>query len=173
MTNLPIKGEKMEDKELSGEEKLNKLVHENESSILVAQNELSIRESSRKLMRLRDVEKSINEINNFLSKRTWMDFTYKKIDEESISLIGCIDLTDIKPEIEITFSYPQVIASPFFWTMDNNQMFIKLSSIEELKEVTGLYAYDDVYVFKLSDEQLEGKSAIFITATGVQCNILK
>ena len=159
----------MDNIDLSGEEKLNRYISEHQDDILIAQEELAKRKKAMQPMRLKDVKSLIEKINAFLSRRTWMDFTYKIVDDESIILIGCIDLTIIEPQIEITFQYPQVIASPFFWTMDNNRPFIQLSSKEELKKKTGLYAYDDVYIFKLNDEQLEESSAIFITATGLQC----
>lgn len=159
----------MDHKEMSGEEKLKRYISENQDQISRAEEELANMEKLMKPMCLKDVKSLINEINDFLFKRTWMDFTYKAIESENIVLIGCIDLSIVEPQIEITFRYPQVIASPFFWAMDNTRPFIQLSSAEELREKTGLYAYDDVYVFKLNNEELDGNSAIFITATGLQC----
>ena len=163
----------MANKELSGEEKLRQYIRENIELITRAEEELAKREELMKPMRLEDVKKQIDKINEFLSQRTWMDFMYTTMESEKITLLGSYDLSLAEPKIEIMFRYPQIIASPFFWTMDTKRPFIELSSAEELKEKTGLYAYDDVYVFKLNDQQLEDKSAIFITAAGLLCEIFQ
>ena len=163
----------MDNKELSGEEKLRQYIRENAELITRAQEELAKREELMKPMRLEDVKKQIDKINEFLSQRTWMDFMYKTIESEEITLLGSHDFSFAEPKIEIMFRYPQIIASKFSLRADNTRPFIELSSEEELREKTGLYAEDDVYVFKLNDKQLEGKSTIFVTAAGLQCEIFQ
>ena len=163
----------MDNKELSGEEKLRQYIRENAELITRAQEELAKREELMKPMRLEDVKKQIDKINEFLSTWTWMDFMYKTIESEKITLFGCADMYVVEPKIEIMFRYPQIIVSPFFLTADNTRLFIELSSEEELREKTGLYAEDAGYVFKLNDELLGDEASIFITAAGLQCEIFQ
>ena len=163
----------MNKKEMTGEEKTEQFIRKNKNIIEKAQDELDYRTQLMKPMSLESVQATINKINKFLSDWCWMDFIYKSIDREYIILCGCVDSTYVEPEIEITFTFPQMIASPFYWTMDEKRPFIQLSSAKELEERTGLYTYDNLYVFKLNNEEINNNSGIFISATGIKCNILK
>ena len=156
------------------EEKLKQFMKENKDLILAAEKELNERIDKLKPMPVETVKKRIDEINEYLAKFLWTELAFTKIDEESIILIGCDDLICPDPKIEITFLYPQMMAGPFSWIIEENQKpFLSLSSKEELREKTGLYAYNGRYVFKMQDEEIQNPYGIFIAATGINCKILK
>ena len=104
----------MNKKEMTGEEKTEQFIRKNKNIIEKAQDELDYRTQLMKPMSLESVQATINKINKFLSDWCWMDFIYKSIDREYIILCGCIDSTYVEPEIEITFTFPQMIARPRF-----------------------------------------------------------
>ncbi len=156
------------------EEKLKQFMKENKDLILAAEKELNERIDKLKPMPVETVKKRIDEINEYLAKFLWTELAFTKIDEESIILMGCDDLICPDPKIEITFCYPQMMAGPFSWIIEENQKpFLSLSSKEELREKTGLYAYHGRYVFKMQDEEIRNPYGIFIAATGIHCQILK
>lgn len=155
------------------EKTIEQFIESHEELVKRAVDELDRRKKLQKPMSLNLITERINAINKFLSKYEWMDFIYKKMDQESIILYGCIDLTDISPKIEITFFYPQIISGPLYWTMDETKPFIKLSSINDLKRKVGLYTYNFLHVFELNDRDLNMSHGIYISATGIEYKIIE
>ena len=120
----------------------------------------------------KQVCKEIDKINQYLGKYQWMDFRYGYIGEDKIILYGCIDVGFESNSIEIIFEYHQSISSKFSWSLYEKKPFILLSTSEELYNNTKLSSERGGYVFKMNDELSEDYQ-IFITASGIKCNILK
>lgn len=125
-----------------------------------------------KQMQLKDVHNEIAKINDYLSQCMWMDFDYKQIGEDKIILCGCTDQSWREESIEIVFEFPQLVSTLFSWSMDEKKPFIQIASSEELAQSTRLVSERGCYIFKLNDSDSE-QSRIFISASGIKCNILK
>ncbi len=121
----------------------------------------------------KDVQIEIEKINNYLSDFLWMDFDYKNIGENKIILCGCLDQSWREEYIEIIFEYPQLISTPFFWSMNEKKPFIQLLTQEDLSKFSKFVSEKGCYIFKLNDCDIDDDGGIFITAARVKCNIIK
>ena len=71
--------------------------------------------------------KKIEEINEFLEKRLWVDFCFEKIGDNYLKIVGSIDFSWGENIIEIEFIdcvYANILLNT--WTKPDNHVFIRI-----------------------------------------------
>ncbi len=121
---------------------------------------------------MEDITSKIKEINDYLQKCAWMDFSYDEINDVSIKIIGSIDLSwQNYHSIELEFERPtNIITILSDWQKHDALMFIELATEKEIEKKFGTID-NHYYVFKINvDGFLE--SPIWIVAKTLKYKIL-
>lgn len=109
-------------------------------------------------------------INEYLSKCLWMDFDFGNIDEYSIEMLGCIDMSWREDSLKIQFINPRYISVVFLFSKKDNVDFIEMIEDKaELKKL-GLTKSREYTVFKIN---IEDERPMIIVAESVKCEIYK
>lgn len=119
-----------------------------------------------------EVENEIRSINKYMSKCSWMDFEFCRMNGGQIIVSGSIDLSLGEYAIDIEFEQPYFVSSLFLWHFDTNKPLIELVSDEEEQELITKYQVEEgCYIFKINVENY-GNNQIIIIAKRINCKII-
>ena len=128
------------------------------------------------IMKKEEVEATIIEINKYLQRCLWMDFTLSRSDGGQIDMFGAIDQTYNNYidnyEIKVVFEQPHFFSGIFSWSLDKTKPFIEMCSDDETTELNIKYAVEQGnYIFKINAGGFE-TSSIFLASKKIHCQIL-
>lgn len=123
---------------------------------------------------MEDIKTSLYEINKYLNKFEWMDFSYEIIDEECIKIIGSLDLSwEGYHSIELLFMEPiNILTLLSEWHKPEERDFIELAGEEEAKNRLIYIGEGNYHVFKINADAYP-VAPILIVAKSIKYRILK
>lgn len=116
------------------------------------------------------MQKIILQINEFLKKHNWCDFSIIYFDF-NLEIGGSTSFSET-PDIKIIFEDVFYLQCLYEWKTDTSQDVFFISSIEECKEVNIGYSIEEgYYLFRILAEDIE--RPMYISARNIKFEILK
>ncbi len=125
------------------------------------------------LMDENEVMQIITRINEYVSQELWMDFDVALSNGWDLTIIGRLDNTTKKVNIEINFEQVHFVSLPFGWKTDTSYPIIKLANEEEIENLTDKFEVDKGnYIFKFIAEGFDSEKYYFVGAKKISCLLL-
>ena len=121
-------------------------------------------------MDLKQVNKEIEKINNYLRNCLWMDFEVCQMSFIKVEVAGRMDTSSNEYAISIEFEQPHFISGLLCWSLDNSKDFISMASQSEFIEYNKKFRIDNgKYLFKIRMENFS--ESFYIAASAIKSTI--
>ncbi|MBP1177657.1 hypothetical protein JOE49_004909 [Paenibacillus sp. PvR133] len=123
-------------------------------------------------MNLDELNRTIQEINNFIKNQDWFDFEVKQYVGNELVVQGGLSLT--YPDIEIIFRDIFLTSLPMEWKTDTSGTVLTILEGDEEKKINEEFQVEYLHhIFKFTPEDYPSNFGCIIAAKHVSYNILK
>ena len=119
------------------------------------------------------VKITIEEINNFIREKMWLDFEVRNFDKYKLTLTGSIDISTVH-DIEIIFEDVSFVSMPFEWKTDTSKTVLVFVEGEEATAINRRFQVEKGYhIFKFIPEDFPEDFGCYLGAKSITYQINK
>jgi len=119
-----------------------------------------------------EVENVVEKINNYLSRKHWMDFEVTQYTNYKLLITGSIDPSSTSSEIKIEFEGVYFASLLFDWKTNTSDLVVELVEEYKVDEVISKFRIEKgTYIFKFYAEDYPSDFGCFIGAKSISCAI--
>lgn len=119
------------------------------------------------------VKITVDEINDFIRKKMWLDFEVLNYDKSKLTVIGSIDISTVH-DIEIVFEDVFFVSMPFEWKTDTSETVLIFVEGEEAIAINKRFQVEKgYYIFKFIPEDFPEDFGCYLGAKSISYQIKK
>jgi hypothetical protein len=116
---------------------------------------------------------TVDEINDFVRTKMWLDFEVLNYDKYKLTVIGSIDISTAH-DIEITFEDISFVSMPFEWKTDTSNKALVFVEGEEAIAINRRFQVEKGYhIFRIIPEDFPEDFGCYLGAKSISYQISK